>query len=230
MKFAHQFSGNDGTWFATTNALSLDSWAHVVVTYNSSSIANVPTFYVNGQPLTTTVDPDIPGGPTGTADPDAANDLLIGTNAAADRTFNGIIDEARYSGVIRSAEWIATEFNNQNTPSSFYTAGPLESFSVSPAGKTFNTALGAAGSTLTFDTGGQNAYWYADTTWPTGGDNGGIAAGAYALNMYFSELPRPWWNASYGYRQRVTVTAGSAAVPPGSRSSSTRLRKSKSPQ
>jgi len=116
MKFAHQFSGNDGTWFATTNALSLDSWAHVAVTYDSSSIANVPTFYVNGQPLTTTVDPDIPGGPTGTADPDATYDLIIGNTSAGDRTFNGIIDEARYSSVARDACWIGTEYNNQSIP------------------------------------------------------------------------------------------------------------------
>jgi parallel beta-helix repeat protein len=126
VKFAHQFSGNDGTWFATTNVLSLDSWAHVVVTYDSSSITNVPTFYVNGQPLTSTVDPDIPGGPTGAADPDGADDLLIGNTAAGDRTFNGIIDEARYSSVIRTAAWIETEFNNQSSPATFHSLGGEE--------------------------------------------------------------------------------------------------------
>jgi hypothetical protein len=33
---------------------------------------------------------------------------------------NGIIDEMRVSNVIRSADWIATEYNNQSSPSTFY--------------------------------------------------------------------------------------------------------------
>jgi hypothetical protein len=35
--------------------------------------------------------------------------------------FNGIIDEARISNVARSADWITTEYNNQNSPATFYT-------------------------------------------------------------------------------------------------------------
>jgi hypothetical protein len=37
--------------------------------------------------------------------------------------FNGIIDETRISNVARSADWIATEYYNQNGPSSFYSVG-----------------------------------------------------------------------------------------------------------
>jgi len=37
--------------------------------------------------------------------------------------FNGIIDEIRISNYIKNPEWIATEFNNQNDPSSFYNVG-----------------------------------------------------------------------------------------------------------
>tara|TARA_B100000809_G_C15121778_1_gene524576 strand:- start:1170 stop:2813 length:1644 start_codon:yes stop_codon:yes gene_type:complete len=36
------------------------------------------------------------------------------------KPFNGDIDEARISNIFRSAEWISTEFNNQNSPSTFY--------------------------------------------------------------------------------------------------------------
>jgi hypothetical protein len=38
--------------------------------------------------------------------------------------FNGIIDEIRISNYIKNPEWISTEFNNQNDPSSFYSVGP----------------------------------------------------------------------------------------------------------
>ena len=42
---------------------------------------------------------------------------------AALREWNGIIDECRISNSVRSADWIATEYNNQNSPSTFYSYG-----------------------------------------------------------------------------------------------------------
>jgi len=40
--------------------------------------------------------------------------------------FNGTIDEVRISNKIINAEWISTEYNNQNNPSSFLSFGPEE--------------------------------------------------------------------------------------------------------
>ncbi|MFX0020721.1 MAG: hypothetical protein ACFE9S_00225 [Candidatus Hermodarchaeota archaeon] len=37
--------------------------------------------------------------------------------------FNGGIDEFRLSNIVRSADWIATEYNNQKDPSNFYSVG-----------------------------------------------------------------------------------------------------------
>ena len=42
-----------------------------------------------------------------------------GENTAG-RIFNGHLDEVRISNIARSADWIATEYNNQKTLSSFY--------------------------------------------------------------------------------------------------------------
>jgi hypothetical protein len=39
------------------------------------------------------------------------------------RNFLGSIDEVRLSNIARSADWILTEYNNQNSPSTFYTLG-----------------------------------------------------------------------------------------------------------
>ncbi|NIM47698.1 MAG: hypothetical protein GTO22_00280, partial [Gemmatimonadales bacterium] len=61
---------------------------------------------------------------------------------------------------------------------------------------------------MTFDTLYQNAYWYTDTT-----INTGLEAGAYSFNMYFNELPRPWWNSTYNSRERINISAGSSAIP-----------------
>jgi len=52
---------------------------------------------------------------------------LGGHPAFSGYNFNGIIDEARISNVARSADWIATEYNNQNGSSSFYGVGPAAS-------------------------------------------------------------------------------------------------------
>ena len=40
--------------------------------------------------------------------------------------FNGIIDEVRISNSITSFDWVSTEYNNQNDPSSFLSFGPKE--------------------------------------------------------------------------------------------------------
>jgi len=37
---------------------------------------------------------------------------------------HAIVDEYRLSSVARSADWIITEYNNQNSPSTFSTLGP----------------------------------------------------------------------------------------------------------
>jgi biopolymer transport protein ExbB len=38
--------------------------------------------------------------------------------------WNGHVDEVRVSDSGRSSAWIATEYNNQNSPTTFYSLGP----------------------------------------------------------------------------------------------------------
>ena len=47
----------------------------------------------------------------------------IGNTSTVDRGFDGLIQETRVSNTARSADWLLTEFNNQDDPSSFYTVG-----------------------------------------------------------------------------------------------------------
>jgi len=55
--------------------------------------------------------------------------VLIGMNGypRPEYHFDGVIDEVRVSRVARSAEWIKTQFNNQNAPASFLRIGSVES-------------------------------------------------------------------------------------------------------
>jgi hypothetical protein len=54
---------------------------------------------------------------------DPVTDIFLGgrEDLNAGRFFGGLMDETRISTVWRSSNWIRTEFNNQNDPSSFYT-------------------------------------------------------------------------------------------------------------
>jgi hypothetical protein len=43
------------------------------------------------------------------------------------KSFTDIIDEIRFSNILRSHGWNSTEYTNQINPRSFYTIGPEES-------------------------------------------------------------------------------------------------------
>ena len=59
-------------------------------------------------------------------------DLNIG-DVAGSYVFSGIIDEIRVvPATARSADWIATEYNNQSSPSSFFYASPTEYAGTTP--------------------------------------------------------------------------------------------------
>lgn len=106
----------DGTG---SHTLSTGQWYYLVMTYNSTSgligyvnAASDGTGAANGSLNTSTARTDIGQDPNNTG-----------------RFWNGVIDEARVSSVARSADWITTEYNNQNTPGTFETlnseVGPL---------------------------------------------------------------------------------------------------------
>lgn len=52
-----------------------------------------------------------------------AEPLTIGGSDTGDLSFDGYIDEVRMITAARSAEWIATEYNNQSLPGAFYALG-----------------------------------------------------------------------------------------------------------
>ena len=66
-------------------------------------------------------------------------DFRIGNSTTILQEFEGIIDEVRVQSTNRSAEWIATEYNNQNDASAFYgLGGEQSSGNQTPADPTIN--------------------------------------------------------------------------------------------
>jgi hypothetical protein len=150
-------------------------------------------------------------GPVGSVALNFPVTLLIGaqwnTDGADQRNyFEGDLDEIRVINAVRTENWLTTEYNNISSPSTFYKPlGAEEQAPPSPSGKYINTTIGTGAATMTFDTGGQNAYWYTDVAYPTGTDDATIAAGNYTFNMYFSSLPAAWYDSNWADRKMLTI-------------------------
>ena len=85
----------------------------------------------------------------GNADPDEATAFLNSDGSYAGITIQ--VDEFRISSVARSADWIATEYNNQSAPGTFSSIGSetVGAGTVSPAVTSLSATAGPAGSTVT---------------------------------------------------------------------------------
>lgn len=92
----------------SSTALSAGTWYFINGIYDGSNI----TIGVN-----TTFASDAS---TGTAT-DVNGSTYIGAQSS-NQEFDGLIDEVRIAGVGRSNDWLTTEYNNQNSPSTFATA------------------------------------------------------------------------------------------------------------
>ena len=91
MLFFAQFSTNGGQWQTPTNTATLNQWIHFAVTYDGSSTANDPIFYINGGRVATTE----VGTPSGTFQSDATETLLLGNTSAGGKATDGKMDDVR---------------------------------------------------------------------------------------------------------------------------------------
>jgi RHS repeat-associated protein len=94
-------------------ASPLNSWEHIVWTVDADK---KPRLFVNGALVYTSTDAQsvvaaTHGGSLGSR---------LDSSGNASQYFAGNLDEVRLSSTVRSADWIKTEYNNQNSPASFY--------------------------------------------------------------------------------------------------------------
>ncbi|MFW9877011.1 MAG: DUF2341 domain-containing protein, partial [Candidatus Thorarchaeota archaeon] len=110
-----RFSNGISTQEVGYEPIKNGSWYHAVGVFKPNEYAK---FFINGTLvglLTTGIGPSL-------QDPPIA--VVLGRRSQGITPYyNGIIDEARISNVARSNDWIATEYNNQYDPSSFYSIG-----------------------------------------------------------------------------------------------------------
>ena len=102
-------------------AMNTGTWYFVAMNYSSSGTATAYLF-LNGAVVNSQAGLSI--------SPDG-NPVLLGAktnNSAPAQFFDGILDELRISNVARKDNWIATEYNNENSPATFYRRNASESF------------------------------------------------------------------------------------------------------
>ncbi len=103
----------DGGWkcVRAANAM-INRWYYQATTYTG----------VNGGPVTLYIDGVASGTPTTATQISASTyNLYVGGNSQnAGRNLNGYADEIRISSTSRSSTWISTEYNNQNSPATFF--------------------------------------------------------------------------------------------------------------
>ena len=96
--------------------IGLNQWHFVHLTISSTTIS----LYLDGSLIQARY--DFSGGlqQKGIKPIDIGDEIECGDGS---NPFNGIIDEVRISNISHSAYWIATEYNNQHDPNSFYSVG-----------------------------------------------------------------------------------------------------------
>ena len=101
-------------------SLTVDNWYHLA--FRTSS-GNGVFAYVNGQQV----------GTSGTVDSlmSVSSGFHLGGTGNSTQNTNSSIDETRTANSDLGASWISTEYNNQSSPSTFYTTGSQESGATS---------------------------------------------------------------------------------------------------
>jgi hypothetical protein len=97
-----------GTYFSIGTGIQNDAWHLATATRNSTVLKT----YVDGGGLTTSTDAENAA---------TLGELLRIGNGDSENIFTGYLDEFRITTDELSADWITTEHNNQNSPSTFYT-------------------------------------------------------------------------------------------------------------
>jgi len=107
-----RFLSLSGGTVSASTTLSATTWYMLHGTYDGAN----SRIYVNGSD-------DGNSSLTGSIPGNLSLPLQVGKNNQGGGHVPGIIDEVRVTGTTLSADWIAAEYTNQNTPTTFYTIG-----------------------------------------------------------------------------------------------------------
>lgn len=98
----------------SNDVLTTNAWQHIAFVYTSGAFAR--KMYLNGAECTYLQ----VGSNSSIA---TSSSLAVGGNFAASLVLPGTMDELKISNAVRSGDWVTSEYNNQFSPSTFYTVG-----------------------------------------------------------------------------------------------------------
>jgi RHS repeat-associated protein len=104
------YSSNGSTWKIRVNGATAESLSNVLGTNTGDWIGDIAAAALDKSDL---------GG------------IYAGGAYSNVNFWHGILDEVRLSNVERSDDWVATEYNNQNSPATFYLISPATSLTLS---------------------------------------------------------------------------------------------------
>lgn len=107
--------GSSGANVDGSSATTTGVWNYIAAVKSSTITVN---HYLNGSGNGS-------GNAVGAPSPlaNGSDNMYIGTRSDFVTMMKGSVDEVRIASVARAASWIATEYNNQNSPSTFYAIG-----------------------------------------------------------------------------------------------------------
>ena len=125
-----------------------------------------------------------------------------------DGYFAGSVDEVRVSQIARSADWIATEYNNEYSPSTFYSLGAATP--VSLGNNTQFTQSPAFAESFTMPSGGAvSVLGYASVPSGTLSANPAITANLSYGTTTFATLTSPTATLLGGGSETISAVTGS---------------------
>ena len=177
---------NNGIWStgSSTASLTTGTWTRLDMCWDGTRMLQ----YMNGALNTTTVF----GAQTLT--PNSQN-AFIGYNFINNEGWSGLIDELRVSTTgCHSSDWIATEYNNQYSPGTFYSVEPPYIAANPPSIDSLDPNLGPVGESVTLQGGGFgssqgsstvtfNGVAATATNWSDGAITATVPTGAMAGNV-----------------------------------------------
>jgi RHS repeat-associated protein len=205
-----------GVGLSSNGTIPLNQWTHVVGTYDGSNLR----LFLNGAS-------DNSVAASGSVASVSQTTEIGYNNVYGPQSFTGNIDEVRISTIARSADWIATEYNNQTSLNTFYSIGLSAPYngpnisSLSPTsggigtwvtitGTNFGSSQGS--STITFGGAAATVMNWESTEIlaivPNAAISGNVVVTVSSQpsnGVPFTVTGGGVWSNGYGYRRTITI-------------------------
>jgi hypothetical protein len=115
----------DALKMTSTTAINDNSWHHIAITYSGSKTPAGMHIYVDGVNQTlSTANNNLTSNTTTPAVPTRIGSRSNGAGVA--QTLPGAIDEVRILNIELTSDWVCSQYNSENSPSTFYSVGAEE--------------------------------------------------------------------------------------------------------